>query len=86
MRQFDQWIGGGHRLWLPRRALLAERGGREGSREKAPMRQVDQWFGCGHWFWHPRCAVLAERGGREGPRERRRPRRHGLGCLAVIPS
>ena len=86
MRQFDQWIGGGHRLWLPRRVLLASRGGREGGQEKAPLRQLDHRIGGGHRFWHPRRALLALRGGREGPRERRLPRRHRLGCLAVLPS
>ena len=86
MRQFDQWIGGGHWLRGPRESTHAERGGRDGGQEKAPLHQVGQWIGCGRRFWHPRCALLAERGGREGPRERRRPRRHGLGCLAVLPS
>ena len=66
MRQFDPWIGGGHWFWLPRRALLAERGGREGGQEKEPMRQFDPWIGGGHRFWHPRRALHAERGGREG--------------------
>ena len=30
MRQFDQWIGGGHWFWHPRCAVLTETGGREG--------------------------------------------------------
>ena len=41
MRQFDQWIGGGHRFWHPRCAVLAERGGREGSRERRALAGMD---------------------------------------------
>ena len=53
LHQLDHRIGCGHRLWLPRRVLLAERGGREGAPgAPAPLPA---------WTWLPRGTPVMTR-------------------------